>query len=160
MLNLLKYPAFLLALPFVLLTATPSLAADTAAAVSIVQAWSPATPPGAETGAAYFTINNRSGAADVILGANSAVATEASVHEMKMAGGMMQMRAVPKLSLAPKASVTFSPHGYHVMLTGLKKPLKEGDHFKLALQLQHAGAVEVDVVVEGLGASQFTGPAK
>ncbi len=154
MLNLLKHPALLLALPFTLSITTICLAAE-APAVTITKAWSPATPPGAETGAAYFTISNNGATVDAILGAKSAVATDASVHEMKMAGGMMQMRAAPNLALAPKTTVTFSPHGYHVMLTGLKKPLKEGDHFKLALQLQHAGAIEVDVTVQGLGASQF-----
>jgi periplasmic copper chaperone A len=151
-----SYVARWLALPLALLIATPCLAAATPATMTVTQAWARATPPGAETGAAYFTISNTGSKADAIVGAQSAVAANASVHEMKMAGGMMQMRATPNLTIAPQAKVTFTPNGYHVMLEGLKAPLKEGDHFKLTLQLQHAGKMEVDVVVEGFGASQFT----
>ena len=39
------------------------------------------------------------------------------------------------------------------MLVGLKKPLKEGDHFILTLKLERAGDVAIDVPVGGVAAS-------
>ncbi|GGP24280.1 copper chaperone PCu(A)C [Silvimonas amylolytica] len=141
------------ALPLALILASHCFAADT---LSVTQAWARATPPGATTAAAYFTIKNNGAAADSIVGARTSVADDASVHEMKMANGMMQMRAVPKLDIAPKATVIFSPQGYHVMLTGLKAPLKEGSQFKLSLALQGGGSIEVSIDVLGLGATAYS----
>ncbi|GGP19177.1 copper chaperone PCu(A)C [Silvimonas iriomotensis] len=142
-----------IALPLALTLAAPCFAADT---LTVSQAWARATPPGASTAAAYFIIKNEGATTDSIVGARTSVADDASVHEMKMANGMMQMRAVPKLDIPAKASVTFSPQGYHVMLTGLKAPLKEGSHFKLSLALQRGGSIDVNVDVLGLGATEFS----
>ena len=38
--------------------------------------------------------------------------------------------------------------GYHMMLVGLKKPLKEGDTFPMTLQFERAGKVDVKVYVQ------------
>lgn len=131
----------------------PTLAAPAPGALQVEHAWSRATPPGAATGAAYFEINNTGKAADTLLGASAPVATSANVHEMKMANGVMLMRAVPQLAVPAKGHVSFTPQGYHVMLNGLKAPLKEGSHFALTLQFEHAGAVTVDVAVQAMGAA-------
>jgi copper(I)-binding protein len=40
-----------------------------------------------------------------------------------------------------------------VMLMGLKKPLKQGEHFTLTLTLERAGDMKVDVPVAGVAAS-------
>ena len=45
---------------------------------------------------------------------------------------------------------TLAPGGYHVMLMGLKAPLKEGQSFPLTLTFEHAGKVEVEVMVESM----------
>ncbi|WP_283149568.1 copper chaperone PCu(A)C [Silvimonas soli] len=145
--------------PLLLSTALCASFAATAAqpaatnAIQVEHAWSRATPPGAAIGAAYFEITNNSKTADTLIGASSPVAATASVHEMKMANGMMQMRAVPQLPLPAQGNISFSPQGYHVMLNGLKAPLKEGSHFALTLQFAKAGAISVDVVVQAMGAA-------
>ena len=46
-------------------------------------------------------------------------------------------------------SWTFS----HLMLVGLKKPLKQGDHFTVTLKLERAGDITFDVPVSGVAAS-------
>ncbi len=43
--------------------------------------------------------------------------------------------------------IAFAPGGYHIMLTGLKAPLKTGDSFPLTLTFAGAGEVKVDVKV-------------
>ena len=45
------------------------------------------------------------------------------------------------------------PGGLHVMLIGLKAPLKEGDKFPLTLTFAKAGKVDVEVIVEKPGAA-------
>jgi copper(I)-binding protein len=67
---------------------------------------------------------------------------------MSMTGGVMRMRPVTGgLPVGASATVTLSPNSYHLMLTGLKAPLKAGQHVKIVLQFQRAGAVAADFVV-------------
>ena len=51
----------------------------------------------------------------------------------------------------------FQPGGLHVMLFGLKQPLKAGEHFPLTLEFEKAGKVEVQVQVESAEAQVPTG---
>ncbi|MDQ2734115.1 MAG: copper chaperone PCu(A)C [Pseudomonadota bacterium] len=112
-----------------------------------------ATPslPGATTGAAYFgALENQGAKADKLLRASTPVAASVELHNMTVdTQGVMRMREIDGLELAPKASVKMRPGmGDHLMLIGLKKPLKEGDTFPMSLQFEHAGKVEVKVYVQ------------
>jgi copper(I)-binding protein len=76
----------------------------------------------------------------------------AELHEMSVEAGVMRMRDVAALEVRPGEKLQLKPDGYHVMLSELKQPLKVGDKFPLTLTFQNAGAVEVSVWVEGMGA--------
>jgi copper(I)-binding protein len=52
---------------------------------------------------------------------------------MKMENGIMKMRPVPELSLAAGKPVDLKPGGFHIMLTGLKQQIREGDIVPLTL---------------------------
>jgi copper(I)-binding protein len=71
---------------------------------------------------------------------------------MKMVNGVMEMRPVPSLTIAPGKTVVLEPSNYHVMLTGLKAPLKEGQTLPLTLTFAHAGAQQVTVEIDKVGA--------
>jgi copper(I)-binding protein len=62
------------------------------------------------------------------------------------------MRPVEAIEVTPGAPIVLQPGGLHVMLIGLKAPLKEGERFPLTLTFERAGTIEVEVVVEKLGA--------
>ena len=65
------------------------------------------------------------------------------------AQGVMRMREIDGIALAPKAKLQMRPgSGTHLMLIGLKEPLKEGATFPMTLQFERAGTVEVNVVVQ------------
>jgi periplasmic copper chaperone A len=111
-----------------------------------------ATPTGARNGAAYFkAINNAGKLPDRLLSAKSTIAASTEIHTMRMDGNIMRMREVTSIEL-PASGVTLfgqgTEHGYHIMLMGLKEPLKAGDSFKLNLKFEKAGDVEVSVQVE------------
>ncbi len=108
--------------------------------------------PSAKAGAVYFNIVNHGAAVDRLLGASAGIAEEAMMHRSEMKDGMATMSGVDSLDIAPGAELAFSPGGYHLMLIGLKKPLKEGDHFSLSLRFEHAGDVTIDVPVSGVAA--------
>ncbi len=120
-----------------------------------------ATPslPGATVGAAYFAaLENTGTKPDKLLHAVTPRAASVEMHTMSVdAQGVMRMREVDAIELAPKAAIRMRPGmGFHLMLVGLKQPLKEGDTFPMSLQFERAGRVEVKVVVRTPRASGAT----
>ena len=121
--------------------------------IEVTQVWARATPGNVKTGAIYLTITNKGMTPDTLEGqASSPVAAQADVHDMKMVNTIMEMRPVPSLTIPPGKSVVFEPSGYHVMLTGLKAPLKEGQTIPLTLTFAHAGTLHVNAAVAKVGA--------
>jgi len=122
------------------------------AAISVTDVWARASAGAADTGAVYATITD-TGHPDRLTGASTPAAAMAELHETINANGVMQMRAVPGLKLEPGKPVTFAPGGYHIMLMGLKQPLKAGDSFPLTLTFEHAPPVTVQATVKPIGAA-------
>jgi len=118
--------------------------------VKITDAWARATPGGAQTAAAYVTVESAAG--DRLTGASTPAAQKADIHEMTMDGNVMKMRQVDGIDLPSGKPVTMKPGGYHIMLTGLAKPLQEGQTFPLTLDFAKAGKRQVTVSVEKVGA--------
>lgn len=123
-------------------------------AVHVMSAWSPALPPVSENGAVYLTLKNYGDAPDRLVGAWSPVAAQVEIHGHTMEGGLMSMRRVNSLPLNPGEYFKLEPGGHHLMLIGLKRPLKDGDQIGLTLQFEKASALEVMVTVEPLGATK------
>jgi copper(I)-binding protein len=84
--------------------------------------------------------------------ASTPVAEHAELHQMKMDNGVMEMRPVPDLPIAPGQTLVLEPNGYHVMLEGLKAPLKEGETVPLTLTFAHAGPQQVTASIGKVGA--------
>jgi copper(I)-binding protein len=77
-------------------------------------------------------------AATRLVEVRSPVAGIVEVHEMKLDGDVMRMRAVPALPLPAGQMVELKPGGYHVMLMDLKGPVKAGDAVPLTLVFEGA----------------------
>lgn len=125
-----------------------------ASGIKIDQVWARATPGAAKTAAIYLTITNTGATPDTLEGEGSTpVAEHAILHEDKITNGVMQMRPLKSLTIAPGKSVSLEPSdGYHLMLTGLKEPLKEGQTVPLTLTFDHAGKQQVTASVAKIGA--------
>ena len=125
-----------------------------AGSISVKDAWSRATPEGANVGVGYLTITNDGDAPDRLVAAEADFAEQAEIHQMTMANGVMQMRPVEDgVTIPAKGSVAFSPDSYHLMFMGLKSPLKQDDTVVGSLTFEHAGKVAVNFHVEAMGAS-------
>jgi copper(I)-binding protein len=117
--------------------------------LTIARPYARATVPHQPTGAAYMTIENAGKTADKLIGASSPVAKSVQIHSMTMQGDVMKMREVSDVELKPSTRTELKPgDGYHLMLMGLKQPLKAGDKFPVTLTFEKAGKVEVPVRVE------------
>ena len=145
----------LLAALALLLFGAPFARADDVRVGDLVlsNAWSRATPKGASTAAAYLTIINKGAAGDRLVSISSPAAAKAEVHDMRMTDGVMRMRPVSGgLAIGPGETVTLQPGGYHLMLVGLKAPLKPGDKLAATLVFEKAGSTELEFDVKPIGA--------
>jgi len=77
-----------------------------------------------------------------LVGASTPVAGVAEVHEMKMEGEVMKMRAVTHLELPAGRAVELKPGGYHLMLMELNQSLKAGATVPITLRLRDAAGAE------------------
>src|SRR5215471_1668403 len=134
-----------LLIPFFLALSGAAVAQD----IRVVEAWSLPTPPGIDVGVAYFIIRN-AGKSDRLLRVSSPVAKSAELHVSAVKNGVMKMEDLASVEVGSDAPVSFEPSGRHVMLVGLKKPLKEGDVFPLTLTFANAGQVKTSVRVRGV----------
>jgi hypothetical protein len=141
----------ILALAAAILLAAPAWADSNG--IKVDQVWARATPGAVKTGAIYLTVTNTGTTPDTLEGAASTpVAEHADLHEMKMENGVSEMRPVKSLTIEPGKSVVLQPNGYHIMLTGLKGPLKEGQTVALTLTFDHAGKQQATALVAKVGA--------
>ena len=118
--------------------------------IVIEQPWSRATP--VKVGGAYMTLRNNGNVPDKLIRIASPVAERAEIHETKVEGGMAMMRPVDGVELKRRSSVQLKPGGLHVMLIGLRRPLKEGERITLSLTFERAGTIEIEARVEKAGA--------
>jgi hypothetical protein len=138
--------AVLAATSFACLAQTP--------AITVTQPWVRATVAEQKSTGAFMTLQANS--ASRLVAVQSSAAASVEMHEMAMDGDVMRMRALPAVALAAGADVTFKPGSYHLMLMGLKKPLKAGETVPLTLMFESADGkqrqqLEVQAEVRPLG---------
>jgi len=143
---------------FLAIAAGLAMAQVAAAQVAVTDAWVRGTVAGQTTTGAFMQL--KAAADATLVSAASPVASIVEIHEMKMDGGMMKMNAVDRLPLPAGKTVDLKPGGYHVMLMGLRAPLRAGDTVPLTLTFEDkAGkksAVEVKAPVKPLNVGAMT----
>jgi copper(I)-binding protein len=119
--------------------------------IAIGHPYARGTAPGQPNGGAYLRLENR-GAEDRLVSARAEVCRQVELHTSRMEGDVMRMRQVDAIDIPANKAVVLQPGGMHLMLVGLKAPLKEGDRFPLTLKFEKAGVLTVDVVVQAADA--------
>jgi len=127
-----------------------TLACSAHAQVAVSDAWVRATVPGQQATGMFATLTATQDSK--LVGGSSPAADTVEVHEMKMDGDVMKMRAIASLPLPAGQAVSLKPGSYHVMLLGLKKPLSDGSTVPIKLVIEDAqkkqAAIEVKVPVK------------
>ena len=142
------------------LTAFGVIATAQTAAVKVESAWARATVPGQKGTGAFMNITAKDSIR--LVGVSSPAAGVAEVHEMKMDGDVMKMRAVSGLDLPAGQTVSLKPGGYHVMLMDLKAPLMKDSTVPVTLRFKDAKGVEskLDMVLPVGLAAPGAAPSK
>ena len=118
--------------------------------IKIEGAYTRTTVPGQKVAGGFMKIIDQ-GAADQLISASSPVADEVQLHTMSMEGNTMQMRQVKVIDVPATGVVELKPGGLHLMLIGIKTPLKAGDLIPVKLKFAKAGEVEVKLPVQPMG---------
>ena len=128
------------------LIATSSSAAASGA-LSFEGAWVRASIGSSKVSAVYFVVTNRGDAVDRLLGVEADRAGHAMIHRSVLENGVIRMRHVDAIELAPGESVRLEPGGLHVMLMGVASPLEAGESISLTLVFERAGKRVLSVPV-------------
>ena len=103
--------------------------------------------PGAKVGGGYLKLTNHGGP-DRLVSISSDRAASVQIHEMKMDGGIMEMRELKGgIAIPADGTVEFKPGGYHLMFMKVVQPFKEGEMVKATLTFEKAGSVDVEFEV-------------
>lgn len=139
-----------------LLSATSEAPAQkyTVGELEISHPWARASAGRTKNGGAYIEqIINHGSSPDKLVGVSSKVAKKTQIHNHTMEDGVMKMRHVKGVDVMPGHPATLKPGGYHIMLMGLKAPLKKGESFHVILEFEKAGKIEVMVPIMKVGSS-------
>lgn len=133
------------------LSAALALAGAAQAQVTVSDAWIRATVPQQRSAGAFMRLRS---ATDTRLMAVSSPLAKVEIHQMQMQGERMTMRPAESIALAAGQTVNLASGGYHLMLSGLTRQLKEGEQVPLALTFEDAhkrrSTVALKVVVKPL----------
>jgi periplasmic copper chaperone A len=111
--------------------------------VTVSGAWVRAAAAGS-TSAAYMTITNGTLAEEALVGASTAAAANASIHQTTTdSSGMTGMRMTDQVTIPAGKTVMLEPGGYHIMLENLTGDLAAGSTIQLTLTFEHAGPLNV-----------------
>ncbi|MCJ2181892.1 copper chaperone PCu(A)C [Novosphingobium sp. 1949] len=108
--------------------------------------------PGRPAGV-YFRFTNTGTAPVELVGVHIEGASEAQMHETR--GGTMA--SVKSLPVAPGATITFAPGGYHVMAFGLDKSLKSGGTTEMTLTFAGGDKLSLPLTIETMGKGMPSG---
>ncbi len=114
----------------------------------VSDAWTRATAPGQDSAMVQLVITSHQDGA--LTGASSKVAQAAELHSMVYEHGVMKMRQVDAVELSAGKALDFGEAGYHLMLLGLKKPLKAGEKIALTFNVRFAKGKEQSVKVKAI----------
>jgi hypothetical protein len=100
-------------------------------------------PPGVPNTAAYFSIQNQSDTSQTLVSVSADFATKAEIHNHILVNDMMSMQQQPEVVIQSGETVNFSSGGLHIMLFGLKQPLREGQSVVFSLHTKEGKSIGV-----------------
>jgi len=136
----------------------PMLAVATIDGVEISEPRLRLPPNGRHVTAGYLTLTNGSDKAQKLVGASSPKAERIELHaHLKGADGMAQMRQVQQVEIPAKGTAVLAPGGLHLMVFGIKEPMKPGDSFPVELTFEGIRKVSFAMPVVENPTSQVEG---
>lgn len=124
-----------------------SVARGQDAGLKVESPWVFAVPPTAKDTAAFMTLVNTGTAPIRITGGKTEAAARVAPMITTKTDGRMGMKDVPYIEVPAGGRATLAPGGDHIMIYGLKAPLKPGQNVPLVLTLAPGGTMTINAVV-------------
>lgn len=108
---------------------------------------------GATSAAVYLTVSNGGGTGDQLVAVSSETGN-AGLHRSDIVDGVARMVPVPEnegLAIPAGGELELSPGGAHVMLTGMRAPLREGERFDVTLRFRRSAPQRLEIAVREAG---------
>jgi len=119
--------------------------------IEVKEAWVSEAPPVSSLTAAYMVIENRGNEDDRLLKVVSRVSDYAEIHATLVnEKGVAKMKKIDAIDIPAGKVVEMKPGGYHIMLIGLKRPLKVGDKVELNLTFEKSGIIKVQAEAKSM----------
>lgn len=126
------------------------LAVPAWAEVTVEDAWVRMPPPVADTAAGYLVLRNSGDHDATIVSVECDAAAEPEFHSMEHHDGMVHMQKMDTVVIPAGGSISFVPGGNHLMLKGLKRELRAGDHIMLKIGISGGESVAVHAEVRDM----------
>jgi copper(I)-binding protein len=105
---------------------------------------------------AFMSLTNTGKQPDRLVSATSPAAARVEIHISEMKDGIASMHKVDGVALPPGKTVMLKPGGYHVMLMGLKFPVRKGGKVPITLRFEKAGVITITAEVASPGAMKHS----
>ncbi len=126
---------------------TPARTTAAKLPLTVLSATIVAVPPGITETSAHLTLKNAGSTAVVLTGASSATFGHVMLMKTTRTGAMTGMKTVPTLTVPARGTLTMGPGGDHLMLMGIKRPLKPGEKITLTLKAKDGRTLNVAATV-------------
>jgi copper(I)-binding protein len=115
--------------------------------IRLENAYSREMPPSASNIAVYLTIRNIGSHGVSLESISTEDAESAMIHRSTMENGMMAMEHLPELYIPSRENVRLEPGGMHIMLEGLRRPLRAGNLIRMNLNFSNGVVLRIDVPI-------------
>lgn len=119
-------------------------------AAEIVEGYVRGMPPGQSNSAAFLRIDNAGGGDWHLVSGRTDVADSVELHSHQRDQGVVAMRRVSEVLVPAGGSFAFKPGGYHVMLIGLQRSLREGELVGLTLCADSGECISAELPVRSV----------
>jgi hypothetical protein len=117
--------------------------------IEIKETWVREVPPISSVTAVYMVIENKGNEDDRLIEINTDAANSAELHATLIdEKDIVRMERFKYIDIPSNKSIELKPGGPHIMLIGLKKPLKEGVKIELNLKFEKSGIIKVQAQVK------------
>jgi copper(I)-binding protein len=124
----------------------------TRGSVEIREPWARPSSSHLLQAAGFLTVANKGSEPDRLVGASSPAAASIEIQAIKVVGANLRMQPrADGLVIHGGVTMTMKPRGYHLLLNGLKVPLRTGARLPVTLTFEKAGAIDVEFSVKSPG---------
>lgn len=111
--------------------------------------WIRMVPSVSPNSAAYVSITNGTEDSVTLTSVSSQVADRIEIHNVEVDdAGTMSMFQIDSLVIDPDSTTSLEPSGAHIMIFGLKEPLKEGEMVTMLMSFDNQPPIPVNFSVK------------